>query len=100
MAKSKTSKLLNNPRVLVWGNQGVTIQYTNVKVSALSNSFSYISCGGQLVSQAASTPGITESPDMIKTKPVYKEHLRRNSYRNGKFSDVLLCTDSLSKRET
>ena len=44
-------------------------------------------------------PGITESPGMIKTKSIYKEHLR-NNYRNGKFSDVLLCTDSLSKRET
>lgn len=37
MAKSKTSKLLNNPRVLVWGNQGVTIQYTNVSHFTLKN---------------------------------------------------------------
>ena len=82
--------------LLIWQ---VTIQYTNVKVSALINSISYISCQGQLASQAASTPGITESPDMIKRKPVYKENLRRNNYTNGKFSDVLLCIDSLSKRE-
>lgn len=34
---------------------------------------------------------------MIKRK-FLNEELLRNSYRNGKFSDVLLCTDSLSVR--